>query len=78
MPTAVIPKSIPSRRSTISSLTSMTSSITPQEPKIGHWIKKDGYSDCSECGSHIVTEWDYCPKCGAKMIKSQESKVNNG
>ena len=45
--------------------------VTPQ-PKTGHWIKKDGYSDCSECGSHIVTEWDYCPKCGAKMIEPQE------
>jgi hypothetical protein len=47
--------------------------VTPQ-PKTGHWIKKDGYSDCSECGSHIVTEWDYCPKCGAKMIDPQESE----
>jgi hypothetical protein len=42
--------------------------------KTGHWIKKDGYSDCSECGSHIVTEWDYCPKCGAKMVEPQESE----
>ena len=42
------------------------------KPKTGHWLKKDGYSDCSECGSHIVTEWDYCPKCGARMIETQE------
>ena len=41
--------------------------IDELEPKTGHWIKKDGYNECSECGSHIVTEWDYCPKCGAKM-----------
>lgn len=47
--------------------------VNPQS-KTGHWIKKDGYSDCSECGSHIVTEWDYCPKCGAKMIEPQESE----
>lgn len=41
--------------------------VNPQ-PKTGHWIKKDGYSDCSECSSHIVTEWDFCPKCGARMV----------
>ena len=41
-------------------------SVRPQE-QTGHWIKKDGYSDCSECGSHIVTEWDYCPNCGCAM-----------
>ena len=40
-----------------------------EQEQTGHWIKKDGYSDCSECGSHIVTEWDYCPKCGAKMVE---------
>ena len=50
--------------------------VNPQ-PKIGHWIKKDGYSDCSECGSHIVTEWDYCPKCGARMIEPQERSRKN-
>ena len=48
-------------------------SVRPQE-QTGHWIKKDGYSDCSECGSHIVTEWDYCPNCGARMVEPQESE----
>ena len=48
--------------------------VNPQEPKTGHWIKKNGYNDCSECGSHIVGEWDYCPKCGAKMVKPKESE----
>ena len=50
--------------------------ITPQ-PKTGHWIKKDGYSDCSECGSHIVTEWDYCPKCGARILNHRKARKYN-
>ena len=49
-------------------------SVRPQE-QTGHWIKKDGYSDCSECGSHIVTEWDFCQKCGARMVEPRESEV---
>ena len=51
-----------------------------QEPKIGHWIEKDGYDgdtyyDCSECGESWTTiegtPWNngmkFCPNCGAKM-----------
>ena len=51
-----------------------------QEPKTGHWIKKDGfdgdvYYDCSECGESWTTvegtPWqngmNYCPNCGARM-----------
>lgn len=47
-----------------------------QEPKTGHWI--DGV--CSECG-YIGDEevfggkFKYCPNCGAKMVGSQESEV---
>lgn len=50
-------------------------------PKIGHWIgtEYDGYSDgepvyeewqCSNCGVEFRAEemdFEYCPRCGAKM-----------
>lgn len=53
-------------------------SVTPQEPKTGHWIPL-GYEDewwgevctCSECGSSMFRS-NYCPNCGAKMIEPQE------
>ena len=54
--------------------------VTPQEPKTGHWIEKDGfdgdtYYNCSECGESWTTiegtPWNngmkYCPNCGVKM-----------
>ena len=55
-------------------------SVTPQEPKTGHWIEQDGfdgdtYYDCSECGESFClidgtptdNLYNYCPNCGAKM-----------
>ena len=68
-------------------------SVTPQEPKTGHWIptEYDSYADgnpvwdkweCSECGCEHNGEEDtltaYCPDCGAKMVEPQESEDNNG
>lgn len=55
-------------------------SVTPQ-PKTGHWI--EGFNDlegevrftCSSCGEYQLFETDYCPNCGAKMVESQESEV---
>lgn len=62
--------------------------VNPQEPKMGHWIEKDGfdgdvYYDCSECGESWVTiegtPWQngmaYCPNCGARMAESEEAKT---
>ena len=65
-------------------------SVTPQEPKIGHWewVKYDsnpnlGNWHCSECKTiipHMPEEADntpvykYCPNCGARMIESYESE----
>ena len=56
-------------------------SVTPQ-PKIGRWIKKDGfdgdeYYDCSECGESFClidgtptdNLYNYCPNCGAKLTE---------
>lgn len=61
--------------------------VNPQ-PKAGHWIALENRFDlgdrvkCSECGQVFVVGDDvsrhYCPNCGAKMIKPQESEVNNG
>ena len=58
-----------------------------QQPKIGHWIEKDGfdgdvYYDCSECGESWTTiegtPWQngmkYCPNCGCRMVDPQESE----
>lgn len=60
------------------------SSVNPQELKIGHWIPIDEEPhedyECDKCGYIISTytadiephiEYEYCPKCGAKMIESQ-------
>lgn len=58
--------------------------VTPKE-KTGHWIYTgdyitDGMLKCSSCGyEHDVADrFLYCPNCGAKMVKPQESEVNNG
>ncbi len=49
-----------------------------QEPKTGHWDRRT--CKCSECGYQITfseyTEhkYKYCPNCGARMVKPQESE----
>ena len=67
-------------------------SVTPKE-KTGHWkpIEYDGYADgypvwdvweCSKCGLEHNGDKEsltaFCPDCGAKMVESQESEVDNG
>ena len=57
--------------------------VTPQ-PKTGHWIKQvltvkpfgEDTVLCNQCAFMTVkdNEYNYCPNCGAKMIKSQESE----
>ena len=53
-------------------------SVTPQEPKTGHWISKPhiyGVAFCSECDFELrVNDTNYCPNCGAKMIEPQADK----
>ena len=53
----------------------------PQEPKTGHWIYDrtrdwDGECkyECSECGMGSDVNYDYCMRCGTKMIEPQESE----
>ena len=47
-------------------------SVTPQEPKTGHWIVWDTSSydwtyKCDKCGSIALRQSNYCPNCGARM-----------
>lgn len=57
--------------------------VNPQEPKTGHWIKDDSEDIapiwkkirvCSNCAYLQFNETNYCPNCGAKMVKPQESE----
>ena len=53
-------------------------SVTSQ-PKTGHWIKKGNTLKCPLCGAKGADIKDdycfnYCPNCGAKMVKPQESE----
>ena len=52
-----------------------------QEQKTGHWeygyaFADGNYSKCSECKEIIKCTYPmhYCPNCGAKMVKPQESE----
>lgn len=61
-------------------------SVTPQEPKTGHWVKTpkavmgEGYMwFCDRCEHQVYQDSsrpypseNYCPNCGAKMVEPQE------
>jgi DNA-directed RNA polymerase subunit RPC12/RpoP len=60
-------------------------SVTPQEPKTGHWMGDSyGYicSNCEHSLNDLAQSMDYisfskpkyCPNCGARMIEPQESE----
>ena len=53
-------------------------SVTPQEPKTGHWNDIPKYTDiawqCSECEHFTTLKHSYCPNCGCRMIEPQESE----
>lgn len=51
-------------------------SVLPK-PKTGHWIFDeilDKHYYCSECKLMGVDYWGYCPYCGCRMVKPQESE----
>lgn len=57
--------------------------VTPQSPKIAHWIQKGKYHwECSRCGKTPLrgrlkdgyTLSDWCPECGARMIDCVQSE----
>ena len=53
--------------------------------KMGRWITHENYQsgvkekwyECEECGwsNALLIPRNFCPKCGAKMVEPQESKV---
>ena len=60
-----------------------------QEPKTGHWINQHvvyanatiDFKVCSECRYEFsydaetgVSDANYCPNCGCRMVESQESE----
>lgn len=52
-----------------------------QKPKTGHWVRVDENKlRCSACEViHLIAQYPngkigWCPNCGAKMIKPQESE----
>ena len=55
-----------------------------KEPKTGHWIKPEGkvkpFGDdtiqCDMCGffTDVDCNYNYCPNCGSRMVKPQESE----
>ena len=56
-------------------------SVTPQEPKTGHWIDDEFGSKCSCCGVHTHLDkfdrpmkFKHCSMCGARMVEPQESE----
>ena len=74
-------------RYAVKKISDMLESGELKEPKTGRWIDKTHQSgcgvhfmhiECSECGepSGLNNAYArYCPWCGTKMIRSQESEV---
>lgn len=50
--------------------------VKPQEPKTGHWIEDENEMEvwCSACGEENDECSRYCPNCGCRMVKPQESE----
>lgn len=57
-------------------------SVTPQEPKTGHWISTETKGvryafwcryKCSLCGG-LSDRTNFCPNCGCRMVEPQESE----
>lgn len=42
------------------------------ERKKGHWIDEETNYSCSECHRGCWVNSDYCPWCGARMMKGEE------
>ena len=54
-------------------------SVTPQEPRKGHWIPTYGNVECSVCGHTeearcVGKATHYCSFCGAKMVEEHQGE----
>lgn len=56
-------------------------SVTPQEPKTGHWIYTgdyitEGMCKCSECGIEVDPSEvrNFCPNCGADLREREDKE----
>ncbi len=64
-------------------------SVTPQEPKTGHWVKYgrprcgEQHYKCTNCDEYFnfglysdyyKKAFKYCPNCGCRMVEPQESE----
>lgn len=54
-----------------------------QEPQTGHWIEKMDACECPYCHKawdyfdNDTEDFDYCPKCGAKMDDVPDTNIGN-
>ena len=71
---------IPYKHEIAENILTKLSSVTPQEPRKGHWIRISPAEiyECSECGQNVMTSdicvYKFCHGCGVKMVEPQESE----
>ena len=67
---------------TISEYLEMTKPLNreiEQEPKTGHWIRRNAFLvpwKCSECNYESERYDNYCPYCGAKMESEEKNDTD--
>lgn len=46
----------------------------PTAEKVGKWIDEETNYSCSECHRGCWVNSDYCPWCGARMVRGEEDE----
>lgn len=73
-------------------LTDTAINASSQQEKAAEWYEADGCEGacegymsagviCSQCGEMFcgyISNYDFCPNCGARMVETQESKDTDG
>ena len=77
---------IPYKREIADNILANLPSVTPQEPRRGHWIEcmpggaEEWCYKCSECDfwkykkTINLSKFKFCPNCGASMVEPQKSE----